>query len=195
MVRKLWIPINNNISSHEGRKDCETRSEQVKDTTDSQVNNDISDQESKRESDTSNMPPKDTCTYWKYLPLNRAAVKGDWESARQIIQEDKEAATAIVNMHGETALHVVVGMGKAIHFVKELVKFMPKEALSMRNNLGQTALFLAAVVGYTEAATILLKEDPSLLYSRDNYGYLPATTAVYARRHTLCHRQQQAPYS
>ncbi|XAR67189.1 hypothetical protein NMG60_11013655 [Bertholletia excelsa] len=125
-------------------------------------------------------------TFWKYLPLHRAAAKGCWESARQIIQEDEEAPTAIVNINEETALHVVVLTGKAIHFVKELVKFMPKEALSMRNNNGQTALFLVARVGYTEAATILLEEDPGLLYIRDNNGNLPvAAAASCAQRHTL----------
>ncbi|XAR67190.1 hypothetical protein NMG60_11013656 [Bertholletia excelsa] len=127
-------------------------------------------------------------TYWKYLPLHRAAIKGDWESARKIFQEDRNAPTALVNQFKETALHVVVKTGKAIHFVKELVKFMPKDALSIKNNLGLTAPHQAAIVGYTEAATILLENDPGLLYIRENDGGLPATiAAVCAQRDTLIH--------
>ncbi|KAE9448843.1 hypothetical protein C3L33_19256, partial [Rhododendron williamsianum] len=65
----------------------------------------------------------------------------------------------------DTALHIAVGVGKAnIHFVEKLVELMPVEALAFKNNGGATALHLAALVGNTEAAAILVDKHSPLLY-------------------------------
>ncbi|XAR54441.1 hypothetical protein NMG60_11029565 [Bertholletia excelsa] len=88
-------------------------------------------------------PPEDE--FLKYLPLYRAAARGDWEMANLIFQQDEGAITAIINNFKQTALHVAIEMGRNIHFVEELVKLMPKQDLLLKDDLGNTALTLAAI--------------------------------------------------
>ncbi|CAL5375489.1 unnamed protein product [Camellia sinensis] len=49
--------------------------------------------------------------YWKYLPLQKAALTGDWEEAKRIIDGDGDALTAKITPDEEIALHVAVATG------------------------------------------------------------------------------------
>ncbi|KAI5674238.1 hypothetical protein M9H77_14602 [Catharanthus roseus] len=109
-----------------------------------------------------------------YLPLYRAALKGDWESAVKFFKDDPEAVTANITKASSTALHVAVGTGKAINFVKELLELIPVDTLpSLRDEGGQNALHYAAIFGNVEAAQLLVKKNPALTNSPSNTGYLP----------------------
>ncbi|XP_028072865.1 uncharacterized protein LOC114275080 [Camellia sinensis] len=46
--------------------------------------------------------------YWKYVPLYKAALTGDWKKAKRIINGDGDALTAKITQDGEIALHVAV---------------------------------------------------------------------------------------
>ncbi|CAK9138513.1 unnamed protein product [Ilex paraguariensis] len=121
-----------------------------------------------------------------YVPLYVAALRGDWESAKRFMKQDEAAATARITALSSTVLHVVVGTGKTVHFVEKLVKLMPTDALALRDDYGNTALNVAAVVGNTEAAVILVKKNPALLHIRNNTGFLPVHRAgLNAHRDTL----------
>ncbi|XP_075473773.1 uncharacterized protein LOC142504832 isoform X1 [Primulina tabacum] len=119
-----------------------------------------------------------------YLPLYRAAINGDWESARKFFDQDPDAITAKITKVSETALHVAVGSGKAIDFVKELLELIPTEALvTLRDQIGQTALHSAAIFGNVEAAKLLVSKDPALPNTPCNSSFLPLHAAAgYANK-------------
>ncbi|KAH9621681.1 hypothetical protein KSS87_012249 [Heliosperma pusillum] len=98
----------------------------------------------------------------EYLPLYKAAVRGEWRNARKFFDEDPEALTAKITIASETALHIAVGTGKAIKFVEKLVREMTTENLALTDLHGETALSIAAAVGNIEAAKILVNKNPDL---------------------------------
>ncbi|KAG5547056.1 hypothetical protein RHGRI_012927 [Rhododendron griersonianum] len=130
--------------------------------------------------------------WWRYIPLLKATLRGDWETAENFFERDTSALTGPIKETGDTALHIAVGVGKEnIHFVEKLVELMPAEALALKNMDGNTPLHLAASVGNTKAAAILAGKHPPLLYIGTSdlfYGddMLPIhCAALYGRRDTL----------
>ncbi|KAL3532711.1 hypothetical protein ACH5RR_006232 [Cinchona calisaya] len=97
-----------------------------------------------------------------YLPLYKAAIRGDWDSAKRFIDLNPEAITAVITKNRETLLHISAGRNESIQFVDELVKLMPTNALSMTNRFNETALHLAARCGNTEIAKLLVNKNPGL---------------------------------
>ncbi|GER56944.1 ankyrin repeat-containing protein [Striga asiatica] len=121
-----------------------------------------------------------------YLPLYRAALRGDWATAKAILDGDPDAARARVAFTLETSLHIAVGTGKAIPFVAKLVDLMPDEHLALKDELGFNALHVAALAGNTEAARILVSRLPDLLYVQSNTGSFPIhKAAMSAHKETL----------
>ncbi|KAK6147604.1 hypothetical protein DH2020_018516 [Rehmannia glutinosa] len=122
----------------------------------------------------------------EYLPLYRAALRGDWVTANEILDRDPNAAKARVAFTLETALHIAVGTGKAMRFVAKLVDMMSDELLALKDELGFNALHVAALTGNTAAAKILVGRLPDLLYVQSNNGYFPVhKAAISAHKETL----------
>ncbi|PIN24768.1 hypothetical protein CDL12_02492 [Handroanthus impetiginosus] len=119
-----------------------------------------------------------------YLPLYKAALKGDWESARSFFDQDPDAVTAKITKASETALHIAVGTGKAKNFVEELLNLISTEALvNLRDQAGQTALHYAAIFGNVEAAKLLVSKDPVLTNTQSGSFLLPIHLAAgYANK-------------
>ncbi|XP_022894988.1 uncharacterized protein LOC111409212 isoform X3 [Olea europaea var. sylvestris] len=119
-----------------------------------------------------------------YLPLYKAALQGDWESARKFFDQDPDAVTAKITKVSETALHVAVGTGRAIHFVKELLELIPTDALAtLRDQVGQTALHYAAIFGNVKAAQILVSKNQDLPNIHSDTLFLPIhSAALYANK-------------
>ncbi|KAL8214586.1 hypothetical protein R6Q57_004035 [Mikania cordata] len=116
-----------------------------------------------------------------YLPLYKAALRGDWDDAQDFINQDEEAITANINKYGFTALHIAVGTGKqGINFVEKLVAKLPPNLLlkMLTSSEKYTPLHIAAVVGNTEAVKILVNKNQRLLYAEDVDGLLPIHRAL-----------------
>ncbi|KAL8478343.1 hypothetical protein ACS0TY_030304 [Phlomoides rotata] len=129
-------------------------------------------------------PPEEE--HFKYLDLYKAALRGDWDTARGILEQDGEAAKARLLFTLETALHIAVGTGKAIHFVENLVQKLTVEELEVRDRHGRTALHTAAITGNTAAARILVDRHPPMLYMTGEAGWFPVHDAARsAHRDTL----------
>uniref|UniRef100_A0A7N0TYJ1 PGG domain-containing protein n=1 Tax=Kalanchoe fedtschenkoi TaxID=63787 RepID=A0A7N0TYJ1_KALFE len=98
--------------------------------------------------------------------LYKAAIIGDWESAREIIYSKKTALSE--------------------HITQELVKSMTKEQLEQKDRFGRTALCSAAIAGNTETAKILVKADSDLPCVLSNRYYSPLHYAAkYGHKKTV----------
>ncbi|CAL5328639.1 unnamed protein product [Camellia sinensis] len=60
--------------------------------------------------------------YWKYLPLQKAALTGDWEEAKRIIDGDGDALTAKITPDEEIALHVAVATSAVKLYARFIIK-------------------------------------------------------------------------
>ncbi|KAF7143232.1 hypothetical protein RHSIM_Rhsim05G0010200 [Rhododendron simsii] len=138
-------------------------------------------------------PMEEKYKWWRYIPLVKATLRGDWKTAENFFQRDKSALTGPIKETMDTALHIAVGVGKEnIHFVEKLVELMPVEALALENMDGNTPLHLAASVGNTKAAAMLVGKHQPLLYIgksvvfyEGNYMLPIHCAALYGRRDTL----------
>ncbi|XP_017982265.1 PREDICTED: uncharacterized protein LOC18588290 [Theobroma cacao] len=114
----------------------------------------------------------------QYIPLYKAALKGDRKSARRIFDSNPDAITARNTEGLSTALHIAVGTGKNIDFVRNLIDLKPVEALELTNDSNSTSLTVAAMVGNLEVARLLVERNPNLPYIRDNNEVVPLHRAV-----------------
>lgn len=120
-----------------------------------------------------------TREYAQHLPLYRATLAGDWETTRQFIESNNGLVTAAITPSSDTILHIAVVAGKLhVPFMEKLVAVMSKKDLEAKNDTGNTALSMAAMVGNTAAAKILVRKNPGLLYISNEQQYLPVHEAA-----------------
>ncbi|GMP36904.1 hypothetical protein CsSME_00008852 [Camellia sinensis var. sinensis] len=81
--------------------------------------------------------------YWKYLPLQKAALTGDWEEAKRIIDGDGDALTAKITPDEEIALHVAVETDIALDLVRQY-PHVAKSRFQSRYALGEMAKKVSA---------------------------------------------------
>ncbi|XP_058215684.1 uncharacterized protein LOC131326816 [Rhododendron vialii] len=121
--------------------------------------------------------------YWKYTPLVKAALKGDWDAANEFFKDHPEAITAPITRELESALYLATGVGPmAIPFVRKLLERMPAEALAHRDEAGNTPLHLSALVDNTAAAKLLVGKNRELLCMREGQGWLPVHYAAVNKK-------------
>ncbi|KAJ4953312.1 hypothetical protein NE237_030144 [Protea cynaroides] len=111
----------------------------------------------------------------KYLPLYKAALRGDWKAARIFLNNNPGAVTARITNSGRTVLHVAVTT-RYSRFVEELVKSMTEEALALTGDL--TALGLVARSANVEIAKILVNKNANLTQATDDEGWTPLHYAI-----------------
>ncbi|KAI3914581.1 hypothetical protein MKW92_036427 [Papaver armeniacum] len=121
-------------------------------------------------------PPTDLS---KYLPLYKAAKKGDWLKAKDFIDKigTDIAVTARITVSNDTALHIAAAEGHS-KFVEELVKLMTPQQLVLQNFDYETALQLAAVAGSIRSVKAMVEKNPNLTNMRDKYGCIPLLNAT-----------------
>ncbi|XP_028054196.1 uncharacterized protein LOC114258438 isoform X3 [Camellia sinensis] len=81
--------------------------------------------------------------YWKYQPLQKAALTGDWEEAKRIIDGDGDALTAKITTDEEIALHVAVATDIALDLVRQYPE-VAKSSFQDRCALGEMAKKVSA---------------------------------------------------
>ncbi|CAL9004120.1 unnamed protein product, partial [Prunus brigantina] len=110
--------------------------------------------------------------FTKYVPLYKAALKGNWKKAEKIINKDKSILRASITKGWQTVLHVAAG-AKHVHFVKQLLKLIDKDDLELQDQKGNTAFSHAVAAGSLRVAKILMEKNPRLLEIRGGQGLTP----------------------
>ncbi|KAD6454869.1 hypothetical protein R6Q59_016569 [Mikania micrantha] len=115
--------------------------------------------------------------------LHAAIVRQQIELVKQILAENITLRDKIT-FNGNTALHVAVGTSSNNReFLENLLNLATKDnqqSLDMRNSEGSTLLHVAAIVGNTEAAKMLVQHHGCLymLFEKDNEGQTPLNRAL-----------------
>ncbi|QCE13415.1 ankyrin repeat-containing protein At5g02620-like isoform X2 [Vigna unguiculata] len=112
-----------------------------------------------------------------YLPLYRAALKGDWEKANEFLNLHPGAENARISKGSETALHISAG-ARHTKFVEELVKRMRIADLEIQNKDKNTALCFAAASGVTKIAKLMVERNINLPGIRGSEGVTPVYIAT-----------------
>eukprot|EP00257_Ricinus_communis_P002348 XP_002513462.2 uncharacterized protein LOC8274413 isoform X1 [Ricinus communis] len=122
----------------------------------------------------------------RHLALYKAAVHGQWITAKRIFDEDPSALTAKISGFEEIALYVAITAGHSIEFVQNIVNLMSEDLIGTVNRDGNNALHAAAMVGNLEAAKILVKKNPTLTQGRNVLNATPLHYAAsYAHQETV----------
>lgn len=121
----------------------------------------------------------------RYLPLYKAALRGDWITAKRIFDDDPAAVTAKISGIGEITLHVAISRGRSsLRFIQMLVELMPEHSLETTNIHGETPLHYAAIAGNIQAISLLVKKNPALLQIVNFHGLTPLHFAAQC-----CHKE------
>lgn len=112
-----------------------------------------------------------------YVPLYKAALKGDWELGKEFICKHPESKTARITKSWERALHIAAG-AKHVKFVQELIKVLDPKDLSEPNKFGNTALCFAAASGIPKIAELMVEKNSFLPMVRGSKGVTPLYMAA-----------------
>ncbi|XP_075672441.1 uncharacterized protein LOC142641992 isoform X3 [Castanea sativa] len=108
-----------------------------------------------------------------------AALRGNWQSARAILEADRDAVRRSLTETRESVLHIAFA-SKHTAFVKEVVRFLTPEELEQKNVDGDTALCFAAKSGTVTIAKAMLNRtrNSRLLYIRNSEYRTPLHIAA-----------------
>ncbi|KAJ0018532.1 hypothetical protein Pint_12210 [Pistacia integerrima] len=111
--------------------------------------------------------------------LHKAALKGDWETAKYLLEQDN----LICQYNNRTPNSSSYCNSSKKNFVKELVNRMEQEELSLKDKNGNTAFCFAAAAGVVEIAKIILTKNSSLMTIRGAENVTPLyMAALFAQR-------------
>ncbi|KAI3670727.1 hypothetical protein L1987_87723 [Smallanthus sonchifolius] len=123
--------------------------------------------------------------------LYSAILTRDFEKVESVLREKVVTLSDKITISGNTALHVAVATtNKDKEFLKKMLDMATQDnlqPLDRRNSQGSTLLHVAAIVGNTEAAKMLVEKNQYLLYLRDNEDQTPVARAL-SNMHTHTYR-------
>ncbi|KAF6147676.1 hypothetical protein GIB67_003007 [Kingdonia uniflora] len=117
-----------------------------------------------------------------YMPLQKAAFKGDWDAANKFFERYQNVPYNIAITSSEkTALHIAAASGQTT-FVKDLIgKMELKRRLDMletKERGGHTALYFAVAAGNLEAAKAMVEKNAKLPQIPNTFGDSPILEAA-----------------
>jgi hypothetical protein len=100
-------------------------------------------------------------TIFKYLPLYRAGLEGDWQAAKAILERDPNAVRLPISDDKQNILHIAT-LAKCFPFVKELLEWMSPDDLELEDKYHNTALYYAALSGTVDIAKEMVIKNENL---------------------------------
>ena len=112
----------------------------------------------------------------EYLELYPAALEGNWDKAKRVVEEYPEAIRDSIT-ETRDVLHIAFA-SKHTSFVKEVVRFLTDEDLERINVNGDTALCFAAKLGTVKIAKEMVKKNNRLPLIRSSEERSPLHIAA-----------------
>ena len=112
----------------------------------------------------------------EYLELYRAALEGNWDKAKRVVEEYPEAIRDSIT-ETRDVLHIAFA-SKHTSFVKEVVRFLTDKDLERTNENGDTALCVAAKLGTVKIAKEMVKKNNRLPLIRSSEERSPLHIAA-----------------
>ncbi|KAJ9560291.1 hypothetical protein OSB04_005451 [Centaurea solstitialis] len=122
------------------------------------------------------------------LPLYEASITGDWQAAKILLDKRPELVRFAITKDYNTTLHVAASAEvtkRAEDFLENLVNRMKNEDLELENELGETALVVAAASGSVKMAQIMLNKNYSLLAISGHYEVSPLSVSARHGNHKM----------
>ncbi|KAK9073670.1 hypothetical protein SSX86_006264 [Deinandra increscens subsp. villosa] len=134
-------------------------------------------EESSTSKDTQSEDQKETEDHQR---LYEATQSRDYNTVYNLLKSGKVKVTDRITINGNTALHLAVGTTKMRDILEKMLEMAPEgnTILDMKNSEGSTLLHVAAIVGNTEAAKILVGKNQHLLSTKDKEGHTPLARAL-----------------
>lgn len=106
-----------------------------------------------------------------------AALRGNWQSAKAILEADRDAVRGSLTETRESVLHIAFA-SKHTAFVKDVVRFLTGEELERKNVDGDTALCFAAKSGTVKIAKEMVEMNNRLPLIRSSEERTPLHIAA-----------------
>ncbi|CAI9293412.1 unnamed protein product [Lactuca saligna] len=126
--------------------------------------------------------------------LYKVILDREWSSVEEMLVGRHITVIDKITNNGNTALHVAISTSKKLELLEKMLRLTPEntQLMNVRNSDGSTLLHVAAIIGNTEAAKILVERNPDLLLATDNVGHTPLAIALSnmhteTARHLLKH--------
>ena len=113
----------------------------------------------------------------EYLDLCQAALEGDWDKAKRVMEKYPMAIRDSITKTRESVLHIAFA-SKQTAFVKEVVRFLTDKDLERTNENGDTALCVAAKLGTVKIAKEMVKKNNRLPIIRSSEERTPLHIAA-----------------
>nr|XP_043628707.1 uncharacterized protein LOC122600111 [Erigeron canadensis]XP_043628709.1 uncharacterized protein LOC122600111 [Erigeron canadensis] len=100
------------------------------------------------------------------VPLYEAAITGDWEAAKVLLDRRPELVRFAITQHGDTMLHAAVraeATEQSVSFMENLVEMMEIEDLEIENDRGELAYEIAAIKGNIHMFKVIVNKHKDLL--------------------------------
>ncbi|RHN73363.1 putative ribonuclease H-like domain, ankyrin repeat-containing domain-containing protein [Medicago truncatula] len=115
------------------------------------------------------------------VPIYKHALHGNWRAAKHILDNENRLKNAAITNGYPTLLHIAAGANH-IHFVKELLKMLDENDITLQDKIGNTAFCYAAAAGNIEIVDLLLDRNSQLPVKRAGNGYTPIQYAALQGR-------------
>ena len=117
------------------------------------------------------------------LPIYKAAMYDDWDSVRQIFEQNPELMTKQITYWWETPLIIAVGTNRSHNFARKLVERIVEvgasDKLFVTTIYGNNPLHYAAKVGNTIAAKLLVARNSDMTRVPNPDGHSPLKLAAW----------------
>ncbi|XP_023735479.1 uncharacterized protein LOC111883385 isoform X2 [Lactuca sativa] len=115
------------------------------------------------------------------IPLYEASIKGDWKTAKEILDRKPELVRYSITGNGDTALHIAASAKstkQSEDFLEHLLTYMENKDLELENSSSNTALCLAATAGNVKMVKIMAEKNRALVAITDSEGMTPLYKAA-----------------